>query len=135
MIAAACLTGVLVSGCSSAKNAPLDKDASDSLRVLADAYNKATEKNNRPPKGPEELKPFLPKDVSEEKVYRSARDGQPFVIIWGADPRTGRDLKPLVIAYEKNGKGGARMVFTAMGVMSISNTDFPSASFPAGHKP
>ena len=43
------------------------------------------------------------------------------MILWGTDQRTGMDVKPLVIGYEKNGKGGMRMVFTAMGVMTMTN--------------
>ena len=105
------------------------------LETLSKAYAAATEKNGRPPSGPDELKPFLPPNAEPDAVFRSARDGQPFVILWGADPRTGMDLKPLVIAYEKDGKGGSRFVYTAMGIMQMTNEDFAQANFPAGRKP
>ena len=127
---------VLLLGCSpKAKNDPATTEVTENLRVLANAYLAATQKNNRPPKGPEELKPFLPRGVTDDKVYRSARDGEPFVVIWGADPRKGMDVKPMVIAYEKTGKGGERTVFTAMGVMTMTNDNFTKANFPPGHKP
>jgi hypothetical protein len=45
------------------------------------------------------------------------------------------DLKPLVIAYEKEGQGGVRFVFTAMGVMTMGPDEFKEANFPQGHKP
>ena len=68
-------------------------------------------------------------------MFRSARDGQPFVILWGADPQTGMDLKPLVIAYEKNGSGGNRFVYTAMGVMQMTDEELCPGRIPPGQKP
>ena len=68
-------------------------------------------------------------------MFTSVRDGEPFVIIWGTDPRTGMELKPQVIGYEKEGRGGNRFVFTAMGVMQMTDGDFEEANFPPGHKP
>ena len=110
-------------------------EAGENLNVIAKAYVAATEKNNRPPASVEELKPFLPPGVDQDSLFRSPRDGEPFVIIWGADPRTGMDLKPLVIGYEKQGSGGDRFVFTAMGVMQMAGDDFAQAKFPPGHQP
>ncbi len=125
----------LASGCSS-KTA--DKSAGEvggNLTTIAKAYFRAMETNRRPPSGPEDLKPFLPRDAAQDSLFRSARDGQPFVIVWGTDPRGGMDLKPLVIGYEKVGKDGDRMVFTAMGVMTMTDKSFAEANFPKGHKP
>jgi hypothetical protein len=116
----------------------MDKTAGqvgENLTALANAYRQATEKNKRPPQGPDELKPFLPAGANPDTVLKSVRDDQPFVILWGTDPRTGLDLKPLVIGYEKQGKGGNRMVFTAMGVMTMDEKSFAEANFPKGHKP
>jgi len=45
------------------------------------------------------------------------------------------DLKPLVIGYEKEGSGGDRFVYTAMGVMQMTDEDFEEARFPPGHNP
>ena len=111
------------------------KQVSQNLNTIATAYRAATEKNKRPPKGPEELKPFLTNVTDQTGLFRSARDGEPFVIIWGTDPRTGLELKPLVIAYEKKGKGGDRFVFSVMGVTQMEAADFAAANFPPGHKP
>ena len=60
---------------------------------------------------------------------------QPYVVAWGADPRSGMQLKPLVIAYEKEGLSGVRFVYTAMGVMLMGPDEFKEANFPPGHKP
>ena len=95
----------------------------------------ATNKNGQPPRGPEDLRQFLPQDQDQDSLFRSVRDDQPFVIIWGTDPRTGMDLKPLVIGYEKEGSGGDRFVYTAMGVMQMTDEDFEEARFPPGHNP
>ena len=130
------LAVIPVPGCSgSAERTKAQGEVGENLSTLAKAYLAATEKNGRAPSGPEELKPFLPPNADQEAVFRSARDGQPFEILWGADPRTGMDLKPLVIAYEKDGSGGNRFVYTAMGVMQMADEDFAQANFPAGRKP
>ncbi len=133
-LAAGLLAALASCGCTRTE----DKSAGEvqeNLTTLAKAYTQATQQNNRAPTGIADLKPFLPKDVPDEKLLNSARDGQPFVILWGTDPRTGMDLKPLVIGYEKSGVGGRRMVFTAMGVMTMTDADFAEARFPPGHKP
>ncbi len=123
-------------GCSSSvEQTQTQGEVAGSLSTIAKAYLAATQKNGRAPNGPDELKPFLPPDSDQEAMFRSARDGQPFVILWGADPRTGMDLKPLVIAYEKDGSDGNRFVYTAMGVMQMADEDFAQANFPAGRKP
>lgn len=130
------LLSILVSGCSGdSDEVTPEAEVGDNFSTIADAYLRATEENRRPPKGPEELKPFLPQDVDQDSLFQSVRDGEPFVIIWGTDPREGMDLKPLVIGYEKEGKGGDRFVFTAMGVMQMTDDDFEEANFPAGHTP
>lgn len=127
---------ILVSGCGGdSDEVTPEAEVGENLSTIADAYRRATEKNRQPPKGPDELKPFLPQDVDQDTLFRSVRDDEPFVIIWGTDPREGMDIKPLVIGYEKEGKGGDRYVFTAMGVMQMTDDDFAEARFPAGHKP
>ena len=127
---------ILVSGCSGdGDEITPEVEVGENLSTIADAYQLATEKNRQPPKGPDDLKPFLPQDVDQDTLFRSVRDGEPFVIIWGTDPREGMDIKPLVIGYEKEGKGGDRYVFTAMGVMQMTDDDFAEARFPSGHNP
>ena len=129
------LTLILQSGCSGPVAQPKIEDVQENLSVVAKAYLEAAQKNKKPPMGVADIKPFLPKDADMEKVMRSARDGEPFVIIWGTDPQTGMDVNPLVVGYEKKGKGGKRVVFTVMGVVERTDADFGKANFPPGHKP
>ena len=129
------LLPILTWGCAARKSDKVEGQVGENLSTIANAYQQATVKNNRPPSGPDELKPFLPANQDSDTLFRSIRDHEPFVIIWGTDPRAGMDLKPLVIGYEKQGQGGTRMVFTAMGVMTMEDHGFAAARFPAGHKP
>lgn len=133
----ACLAASFSAGCG--RRAPIvdetETRSQEALRVIAAAYTAAITKRGKPPAGPDDIKPFLPAGVSVEDALRSPRDGQPFVVLWGADPRKGMDVKPLVIAYEPQGKDGRRMVFTAMGVFAMSEAGFKEARFPEGHTP
>lgn len=105
------------------------------LNELSRVYLAATVGLDRAPTSPQELQPYLPPGKTVDELLTSSNDRQPYVVAWGADPRSGMDLKPLVIAYEKQGSNGSRFVFTAMGVMLMSNEDFKEARFPAGHTP
>jgi hypothetical protein len=107
----------------------------DNLNAIQTAYLACIEKSRRPPKGPNDLKSHFPKDVDLSTVYTSTRDGQPYVIAWGVDPNKQMGDKPLVIAYEKNGKNGVRMVFSVFGVIEMSDEDFGQASFAPGIQP
>jgi len=130
----ACLVTIGLLGCSGGAHAPQTSDPGP-LNSLSAAYMRATSKLNRPPKDAEELKAHLASGETIDKLLTSPNDNQPYVILWGADPRSGMDLKPLVIAYEKEGKGGVRFVFTAMGVSLMGSEEFKEANFPQGHKP
>lgn len=120
-------------GCS--KSPATQTRDSGPLSQLAKAYVEATNQLNHPPLSIEELKSHLPAGTDPNSLLNSPTDGKPYVIIWGTDPRQGMDLKPLVIGYEQEGMGGARFVFTAMGVSLMGDADFKEAKFPAGHTP
>lgn len=122
-----------LAGCGDAPR--VQKGTGEKLEQFSAAYRAATEKLRRPPANAEELKPFLGNGQSLESVLNSPNDNQPHVVIWGADVRAGMELKPLVIAYEKEGSGGNRFVMTAMGVFLMGPEDFKEANFPSGHKP
>ena len=68
-------------------------------------------------------------------LLTSPNDGQPLVVLWGTDPRADQGNSPLVIGYEKQGKGGGRWVFHTMGVVRMTDADFAQARFPKGHTP
>jgi hypothetical protein len=106
------------------------------LRTIASAYSKAAAKTGRPPTKPADLKPFLPEGADIEQLMSSTRDGQPYVILWGTDPRPGKaGVAPVVIGYETLGKNGTRFVFLDMGVVTMSDAQFAKANFPPGKKP
>lgn len=134
---AAILTACLAAGCGRKIQVTdeTESKSQEALRAVATAYNAALSKRGKPPAGPDDVAPFLPKGMSLDDALRSPQDNQPFVIIWGTDPRKGMDVNPLVIGYEAQGKNGRRMVFTAMGVFSMTDSRFKEARFPEGHTP
>ena len=85
----ACLLAlVALAGCSSGDG--VQEGDAENLRKISVAYTRATDKLGRPPRDAADLKPFLAKDEDLENLFRSPNDGQPYVILWGTDPRTGR---------------------------------------------
>lgn len=140
LVAAACLLACLPAClCGCGRKAVVADEAEaraqEALRGVAAAYNAVIARRGKPPAGPDDIKPFLAEGTSLDDALRSPRDGEPFVIVWGADPRKGMDVKPLVIGYEARGKNGRRMVFTAMGVFAMEDAGFKTARFPEGHSP
>jgi hypothetical protein len=134
LLASSCFILALLAGC--AAQPAVQTANGENLTTIANAYLQATEKQGKPPASMDELKAFLPAGANLDELARSPNDGQPFVILWGVDPRALRgDLKPGVLGYEQKGTNGSRFVFTAMGVMSMTDADFAQANFPAGHAP
>ncbi len=123
-----------LSGCGSPTPEPRD-EGSNHLMDISQAYLRYTTDRGQPPQSAEDIQPLLPADSTTTDYYRSTRDGEPFVILWGTDPRAGMDIKPLVIGYEQQGKDGMRYVFTAMGVMMMDEEGFADARFPPNHQP
>ena len=125
----------LVIGCSqSSSNMPKPNDFS-LLRGVVSTYRVANSSLGHPPQNIDELKSVLApllKDPSE--VLRSKRDGEDFVIIWGLDLNSAPG--DLVVAYERTGVDGKRMVVTAdANVTEVSATEFANLKFPNGHQP
>ncbi len=109
------------------------EDESNKMNSFQTAYFAFVEKKNRPPKSADELKSYYPDGVDPETVLVSTRDKQPYVVFWGADHRKQMGAKPLVIAYEKEGVNGSRMVFTGFGVMEMSDEQLQNgAVYPPG---
>ena len=129
------LAALLLAGCSGGGPKPPAPDVSaDNLTAIANAYILYASEKKTPPKSAEDLKAAVPQ-ITQTDFLTSSRDGQPFVILWGADPSAGMGEQPLVIGYEKEGKDGFRFVATAMGVMMMDDEGFAQANFPAGHTP
>jgi len=121
-------------GRSEADNAGVAGEA-DKLNAIQSAYFAFVDKNRRPPNSAEELEKYFASDVDTATVYTSDRDKQPYVIFWGADFRKHSGATPFVIAHEKEGSGGVRMVFTGYGVMEMSEEQMQTGvSYPPGEK-
>jgi len=94
------------------------------------AYREFCDRNGRPPAKADDLK----KTLNDDSVWTSARDKQPFVVIWNVDPAK---VPPgTIIAYEELGVHGKRLVRTAVGSTEEMDTKaFSAATFPPGHTP
>jgi hypothetical protein len=133
------LVGLTGCGSSGPKVIELTK-AEDNLKFVALAYMEAHSRLGRPPKNTEDLKPFLKEFGNPEELLVSPNDGQPYVVVWGADPTRGgpteyEGMFP-ILAYESKGSGGKRAVTDIRGrPMTIPEGDLPKLTFVGRHKP
>lgn len=130
------LVALAVAGCSS-RSGPQEEPAAFRLRKIGQAYELAADLRNRPPRKVDELERMF-KELGETgdpaELLRSPRDGQPYVIIFGAP--FDADDRATLLAYEKNGAEGTRYVLTlAREVKLMKNEEFARATFAQGHKP
>jgi hypothetical protein len=128
------------SGCGPQVNVVPLTPAEDALKYIAMAYLDAHSELNRPPKNAEDLRPFLKRFGDPEQLLVSPNDGQPFVIVWGADPNRGGPTEYMnmfpILAYEKQGAGGKRAVTDIRGrPMTVPAEDLSKLTFVRGHKP
>ena len=127
-------------GCSS-NGPPKEDDATKDLGHIARVYALIVQGRRRPPSKLEEISTGLAELHSIEQnpppaeVLTSSRDGQPYVIIMGAD--LGGQANPSdVLAYEKVGAEGKRYVLLmSRDVQQMTDEEFSQASFARGHKP
>jgi hypothetical protein len=138
-IAMTALLAASVVACASRPVSREDETTSD-LRNIARAYEVVINQHRHPPRDVEELKRVLA-DLHEanlnppaDEVLTSSRDGQPYVIILGAD--LGASAAKDVLAYEKKGKEGKRYVlYLSRDIMQLTDAEFARATFAMGHKP
>lgn len=127
---------VLLVGCSSSSNPEVVTSGdSSNLQKIQKAYNAYISRTGKGPERLEDLKPFLEKETNIQQLANSPNDGQPYVIIWGVNHLKNPSPQPIVIAYEKTGKGGTRFVFTSVGILEMSEEEFNNAQFANNHKP
>jgi hypothetical protein len=105
------------------------------LRGMVRAYSTAARDLGRPPKDIEEIKAvFTPLGSDSPKYVRSPRDGEEFVVIWGLDLNSAPGHS--VVAYERKGADGKRMVVTADStVKEVSDDELRQMKFPKDYKP
>jgi hypothetical protein len=129
-----------LTGCGSGPKVVPLSDSEKNLTNIALAYLEAHSRLGRGPKDVEELKPFLQELGNPEQLLTSPRDGEQYVVVWGADPTRGgptpyRQMWP-IIAYERKGSGGKRAITDIRGrPMTIPEEDFAQLTFVAGHQP
>jgi len=129
-----------VAGCGTGPNLiPLTK-SEKSLTFIALAYGEAHARLGHGPKNAEELKPFLKEFGNPDELLVSPNDGEPYVVVWGANPTRGgpteyKQMFP-ILAYENKGTRGKRALTDIRGrPMTVPNDDIPKLTFVAGHKP
>ncbi len=131
-----------VTGCKSSTEpsvVPLTK-AEKGLTCVAMAYLDAHSRLGRGPKDAAELRPFLKEFGNPEELLVSPNDGEPYVVVWGADPTRGGPTPYLgmfpILAYERKGTGGKRAVTDIRGrPMTVPAEDLPKLTFVGGHQP
>jgi hypothetical protein len=127
---------------------PEIKDATKNLRTISNGYVKGTEAMDHPPRNKEELVPYIhavpdledpdapEPEIDMEQLFRSPNDGEKYVIHWGVDFRDFRiNTRTMpVLAYEKVGKDGKRVVAQGRYVRIVTDDDFVDLPFPPGFR-
>lgn len=127
-----CGAAILVgtAGCGSSTGTAAKQERSH-LKLLAVLYDSACSTLHRPPQNEAEFKKELAAQKGKmlevlhvdnvEEVFISERDGQPYVVQYG----TPNPKAPTVVAYEKAGVGGRRLVgFTNGSVAELDEAKF-----------
>lgn len=126
--------GAALAGCSSPPPPKQEEPAIVNLRKLVQAYDIAEYRLRHPPRNEEELVRFFGEvDLKgpPEKVLRSPRDGQPYVILYGA--RLDPGAMGTILGYEKEGSEGKRyVIMLSRDVKLMSNEEFATAEFARG---
>jgi hypothetical protein len=112
---------------------PLPKAEQD-LCSIAQAYREAFERTNKAPESFDELRRFLASFGNPDDMRVSPNDGQPYVVVWGADPTRGGagPVKGMwsVIAHEQTGRGGRRAVADVRGLAAtVTDEEFARLRF------
>jgi hypothetical protein len=135
-------------GCG-AESVPSVTPSSGHLIMIGLAYIKATETLNHAPRNKDELVPFLKREpdpddpdkpvpeIDLDDLFRSPTDRQDYVIHWGLDYREygGPPRKLPVLAYEKEGKDGKRVVLQVRYAHTVTEEQLANLPFPPGFPP
>lgn len=129
-----------LTGCSSKPPPPAEDPGLVRLRTVGLAYRIHFFHYNRPPRTEQDLRRTFTElgvqgaEPDLEQQLRSPRDGQPYVVIYGVPLDS--DMRSTVLAYEQEGSGGSRYIFTQSGDMKLlTDAEFARADFAKGHKP
>ena len=132
------LLGGLV-GCTAKPVVKEDETAADLLHI-AGAYQTIISGGAPPPRELEQIKKVLADfhkanlNPPAEEVLTSSRDGQPYVVILGA--QLGSVSSDDILIYEKKGLEGKRYVLLmSRDVRQLTDEEFAQAKFAMGHRP
>jgi hypothetical protein len=131
------VAGAVFGGCQDGEPTVPPANDTGNLRGIARIYSTAHRNLGRSPQSVEELKQVLGAAMPDpSSVFRSQRDGEEYVIIWGLD-LLGRDFNTSIpLAYERKGVDGKRLVVDCKGEVSeVTDAEFAKLRFPKGHKP
>jgi hypothetical protein len=136
--AAALLAGATgCSGCGRSSEpvvTPLPKAVQD-LGSIAQAYREAFEQRGKAPESFDDLRQYLTSlGGSPDEMRVSPNDGQPYVVMWGADPTRGGPgpVKGMwsIVAHEQTGANGVRAVADARGLaITVTDEEFAKLTF------
>jgi hypothetical protein len=103
-----------------AQQEKLEWQTKQRLYDIARAYAGTSQKQGRPPKGAEELKPHLENEVS----LKSPRDNLPFEVAWGTTVDAGRP--GLLLAWEQaaDSAGGRWVLVTVLDTRYVKEEEF-----------
>ena len=135
-------------GCGGSEVVNPSAPSASRLRTIVVAYAKATDELDHPPGSKEELLPYLKsqpdpddsdtpvKEIDVDALFRSPTDGENYVIFWGVDCRefSGFPRTQPVLAYEKEGKDGKRVVAQGRYVRTVTDDEFAELPFPKGRR-
>jgi hypothetical protein len=136
-----CLVALAAAGCGQPEVKPLSEDEMVAVRhfqKIGAAYNRAYAAKRKPPTSANDLKPFLKQEPGEPDPLVSPRDGQPVVIVPGIAPdvRPASDLEQMIVAYERQGVNGTRLMVDARGMVhTVTDKEFAEIKFAGGHQP
>ena len=112
---------------------PLPKAVQD-LGTIAQMYCEAFEQTGKAPESYDELRQYLTSFGNPDDMRDSPNDGQPYVVMWGADPTRGGAVNPKglwhIVAHEKVGKDGVRAVADMRGLGAmVTDEEFAQLKF------
>ena len=114
----------------------LDPTHGNFIQISA-AYRQYCNDNGKGLPSDKEFLVALAKEGKPDEILKG-RDGQPVVVCYGVNMNEALPWAKTVgvLAYEKQGVGGKRMVLSTAGSISeMDDAEFKAASFPPGHKP
>jgi hypothetical protein len=126
--------GMTAVGCDGGTRVNKPPDESN-IRGIVRVYGIAARDLGRPPKSIQELKAvYAQADPDPSKYVCSPRDGEEFAVVWGLNIES--SPADMVVAYERKGADGKRMVVTADSmVRDVTDEEFKQLKFPKNYQP